>query len=138
MAWALPKPLDINLLLNSSWFTPLEDAPPPASLTVEQAIAATAIAVCQGAGVNFALTPGHDGRFGEDLQRAKAVGAWFRKVEPWLEDAQPAADVAIVHGPNADAVTEALARAGVFSRWIAPGQPLPLCRAIVVPAQPGG
>jgi len=133
MAWALPKPLDINLLLVSSWFTPLEDKPPPASLTVEQAIAATAIAVCQGAGVNFALTPGHDGTFGEDLQRAKAVGAWFRKIRPWLEDAQPAADVAVVHGSTAGAVTEALARAGVFSRWIAPGQPLPACRAIVVP-----
>jgi len=133
MAWALPKPLDINLLLVSSWFTPLEDKPPPASLTVEQAIAATAIAVCQGAGVNFALTPGHDGVFGEDLQRAKAVGAWFRQVRPWLEGAQPAADVAVVRGPNADAVTEALARAGVFSRWIAPDQPLPACRAIIVP-----
>ena len=118
MAWALPKPLDVNLLLVSSWFTPLEDKPPPASLTVEQAIAATAIAVCQGAGVNFALTPGHDGVFGEDLQRAKAVGAWFRKVRPWLEDAQPAADVAVLHGPHAAAVTEALTHAGLFSRWI--------------------
>ncbi|MCU0982514.1 MAG: alpha-L-fucosidase, partial [Pirellulaceae bacterium] len=137
LAWALPKPLDINLLLVSSWFTPLEDAPPPASLTVEQAIAATAIAVCQGAGVNFALTPGHDGTFGEDLQRAKAVGAWFRKTRPWLEGAQPAADVAVVHGPQAGAVTEALTRAGVFSRWIAPGQPLPACRAIVVPPGSG-
>ncbi len=117
----------------SSWFTPLEDTPPPASLTVEQAIAATAIAVCQGAGVNFALTPGHDGTFGEDLQRAKAVGAWFRTIRPWLEDAQPAADVAVVHGPHAGAVTEALTRAGVFSRWVMPGQPLPACRAIVVP-----
>ncbi|MBM4093706.1 MAG: hypothetical protein FJ276_30510 [Planctomycetes bacterium] len=133
MAWALPKPLDINLLLVSSWFTPLEDKPPPASLTVEQAIAATAIAVCQGAGVNFALTPGHDGNFGEDLQRAKAVGTWFRTVRPWLEGAQPAADVAIVYGPHAGAVTEALSRAGVFSRWIMSGQPLPDCRAIVVP-----
>ncbi|MCX6927809.1 MAG: alpha-L-fucosidase [Verrucomicrobia bacterium] len=135
MAWALPKPLDINLLLASSWFTPLEDAPPPASLTVEQAVAATAIAVCQGAGVNFALTPGHDGNFGEDLQRAKAVGAWFRKIQPWLEGAQPAAEVGIVHGPGADAATETLAHMGVFSRWIAPApdQPLPACRVIVVP-----
>lgn len=133
MAWALPKPLDINLLLVSSWFTPLEDTPPPASLTVEQAIAATAIAVCQGAGVNFALTPGHDGRFGDDVQRAKAVGAWFRKVQPWLEGAQPAADVGIVHGPAANAATEALARAGVFTRWIAANQPLPACRAIIIP-----
>ncbi|MBM3891289.1 MAG: hypothetical protein FJ388_19425, partial [Verrucomicrobia bacterium] len=118
MAWALPKPLDINLLLVSSWFTPLEDTPPPASLTVEQAVAATAIAVCQGAGVNFALTPGHDGRFGEDVRRAKAVGAWFRKIQPWLDGAQPAAEVGIVHGPAANATSEALARVGVFSRWI--------------------
>jgi len=133
MAWALPKPLDINLLLNRSWFTPLEDTPPPAKYTVDQTIAATAIAVCQGAGVNFALTPSHDGKFGEDLQRAKAVGSWFRKVQPWLAEAQPAADVAVIHGPVADAVTEALARTGVFSRWIAPDQTLPACRAIVVP-----
>ena len=135
MAWALPKPLDINLLLNESWFTPLEDTPPPASLTVEQAIAATAIAVCQGAGVNFALTPGHDGTFGGDLQRAKAVGAWFRTARPWLEGAQPVADVGIVHGPSANAFTDALARAGIFSQWIASSQPLPTCRAIVVPPQ---
>ncbi|MCR4415762.1 MAG: alpha-L-fucosidase, partial [Thermoguttaceae bacterium] len=133
MAWALPKPLDICLLLVSSWFTPLEDKPPPASLTVEQAIAATAVAVCQGAGVNLVLTPGHDGVFGEDLQRAKAVGAWFRKVRPWVEDARPAADVAVLYGPRAGRVTDGLTRAGFFNRWIAPDQPLPACRAIVVP-----
>jgi hypothetical protein len=51
MAWALPKPLDINLLMNKSWFTPISNTPPPARWAVEQAIAATAIAVCQGAGV---------------------------------------------------------------------------------------
>ena len=98
MAWVLPKPLDINLLLNRSWFTPLEDAPPPAHLTAKQAIAATAIAVCQGAGSTLALTPGHAGVFGEDLQRAKAVGAWFRQVKPYLDGAEPYADVAIVLG----------------------------------------
>ncbi|NUQ61282.1 MAG: alpha-L-fucosidase [Pirellulales bacterium] len=135
IAWALPMHLDINLLLNSSWFAPLEDSPPPAAYSDAQAIAATAIAVCQGAGVNLALTPGHDGRFGEDLQRAKAVGSWFRTVEPWIVAAQPAAEAAIVHGPNADSATDALARAGVFTRWTSPGQPLPTCRAVLVPAQ---
>jgi len=101
MAWALPKPLDINLLLNKSWFTPLNDVPPGPAYSDEQAIAATAIAVCQGAGVTLALTPGHDGRFGADLQRAKAVGAWFRNIQPWLANAQPAADVAIVNTNDA-------------------------------------
>ena len=96
MAWVLPKPLDINLLLNSSWFTPLTDSPPPAKYTKKQAVAATAIAVCQGAGVQWALTPGHSGTFGQDLQLAKAVGAWFLKVKPYVRDAQPYADVAVV------------------------------------------
>jgi hypothetical protein len=145
MAWVLPKPLDINLLLNSSWFTPLEDAPPKAHMTRKQAIAAAAIAVCQGAGINLALTPGHSGVFGEDIQRAKAIGAWFRQVKPYLEDAQPYADVAVVLGtpgaggpglPSADpfwkryqgrpggawqravAASDALARHGVFSRLL--------------------
>jgi hypothetical protein len=134
MAWALPKHLDLNLNLNKSWFTPLEDAPPPAAYSDEQAIAATAIGICQGAGVNLVLTPGHDGRFGEDLQRAKTVAAWYRKVQPWVADAKPAADVAIVHGPNANAATEFLAGAGVLTRLISPDQPLPSCRAVVVPA----
>jgi hypothetical protein len=78
------------------------------------------------------------------LQHAKAVGAWFRKAQPWLEDAQPAADIGVVYGPPlegavpvpvANAVSDGLARAGVFSRWIAADQPLPVCRAIVVPPQ---
>lgn len=79
---------------------------------------------------------GQGSPFGVDLQRAKAVGAWFRSIQPWLANAQPAAEVAIVHAPGADAVSEASARNGVFSRWIAADQPLPNCRATVVP--PGG
>jgi len=132
MAWVLPKPLEINLLLNSSWFTPMDDAPPPPKYTQKQVIAATAIAVCQGASVHFALTPGHSGVFGQDLQQAKAAGAWFRRVQPFLKDAQPYADVAIVLGtPAADgpglpanawgraiALSDVLGRAGVFSRLL--------------------
>ena len=143
MAWVLPRPLDINLLLNSSWFTPLTDAPPPSHLTPKQAIAATAIAVCQGAGVNWAITPGHAGTFGQDLQRAQAAGAWFRTVKPYVQGARPYADAAIVlgvqqtgcpglpHGnpfwspgraggawQQALALGDALARRGVFSRFL--------------------
>ena len=119
MAWALPKPLDINLLLSSTWFTPREDSPPPSHLTTEQALAATAIAVCQGASVNLALTPGHGGTFGEDLRHAKAVGGWFRRVRPWLEEAQPYDDWGIVPWPANEAMAagEGLSRSGVFSRW---------------------
>ncbi|MHB8862870.1 MAG: discoidin domain-containing protein [Pirellulaceae bacterium] len=98
MAWVLPKPMEVNFLLNSSWFTPLEDAPPPSHLSEKQAIAGSAIAICQGASVNFALTPGHAGEFGEDLQRAKAVGAWLRRVQPFVTAAQPYADLGMVLG----------------------------------------
>jgi len=103
MAWVNDKPTEIGLLLCSSWFTPMEDEPPPASMTEKQAVAAAAIAVCQGASVYMALTPDHSGVFGEDLQRAKAVGAWFNTVRPVVEDARPYADVAIVLGaPSVD------------------------------------
>jgi hypothetical protein len=132
MAWVLPKPLEINLLLNSTWFTPMTDTPPPPKYTQKQAIAATAIAVCQGASVHFALTPGHSGIFGEDLEQAKAAGAWFRQVRPFLRSAQPYADVAIVLGtPAVDgpelspqawkgtlALADALGHAGFFSRFL--------------------
>ncbi len=145
MAWVLPKPVEINLLLNSSWFTPLDDTPPPARWTEKQALAASAVVVCQGAGIHWALTPGHDGTFGDDLKHAKLVGAWFRKVKPALENAQPYADVGIVLGTPASggpglpasnqlwaanqgrtqgawervlAISDALARQGVFSRYL--------------------
>ena len=145
MAWVIPKPTEIGLLLCSSWFSPREDAAPPASMTPRQAIAATAVAVCQGASVYMALTPGHSGVFGEDLQRAKAVGAWFKTVEPLVRDARPYADVGIVLGAPAPdgpgfparnslwkrfparqagtidqavALSDALGRAGVFSRLL--------------------
>jgi len=141
MAWVLPKPTEVNFLLNSSWFTPLEDVPPPSHLSDKQVLAGTAIAVCQGASVNFALTPGHAGEFGEDLQRAKAAGAWFRRVAPYVASAQPYADIGIVLGtPAVDgpgfpaiswskplgsplwapqqafALSDAAQRAGMFSR----------------------
>ncbi|MBC8870574.1 MAG: alpha-L-fucosidase [Planctomycetes bacterium] len=145
MAWVLPKPLDINFKLGSSWFSPLGDVPPPSHLTDKQAIAGTAIVICQGAGVHWALTPGHSGTFGEDLERAKAAGAWFRQVKPYVKDARPYADVAIVVGtpaaggpglPGANpfwsryqgvqqgawqsavTISDALLRRGVFSRLL--------------------
>ncbi len=142
MAWASPKPLEIGLLINSSWFCPIKDTPPPAGKTPKQAIAATAIAMCQGASIYLAMTPGHSGLFGDDLKVAKAVGAWFRATEPVLRDAQPYADVGIVPGSPAQAaaMSGALARAGVFSRLLrgrgAGSEPSPNdYRAIVLPEQ---
>jgi len=142
-AWVSPQPMEIGLLLNSSWFTPLDDAPRPASMTEKQAVAAAAVALCQGATVYMALAPGHAGTFGDALDRATAIRAWYRANEPALTDARPYADVAIVLGsPAVDgpglparntfwkwydarqrtawdeafAVADALARAGAFGQ----------------------
>lgn len=143
MAWVLPRPLEIGLLLNSSWFTPMEGAPPRSHMSDRAAIATTAITVCQGAAVNWALTPGHGGALGQDLQRARSAGAWFARVKPFVQGAEPYADVAIVLGvqetgcpglPKASpfwpgaprrgawdqalAIADQLQRRGVFSRLL--------------------
>ncbi len=103
MAWVNPMPTEVGTLVNSSWFCPMEDTPPPVGKTAKQAIAEVAIAVCQGATAYMALTPGHSGLFGDDLKVAKAVGQWFQATEPVLRSAQPYADVGIVLGaPDAD------------------------------------
>ena len=101
LAPLVAKPLEIGTLLSRTWFTPNEDAPPPARTTPKQAIAEVAAAVCRGASVYMALTPGHAGVFGDDLKAAKAVGAWFNKVEPVLAGAKPVADAAVVLGAPA-------------------------------------
>jgi hypothetical protein len=100
MARVSPKPIEIGTLLSSTWFAPNEDEPPPAAKTPKQAIAEAAAAVCQGASVYMALCPSHAGTFGDDLAAAKAVGAWFRGIEPFVKEARPYADVGIVLGTH--------------------------------------
>ena len=98
LAWILPKPTEIGLLSCADWYAPLENHALPPRYTIGQTIAATAIGVCQGASIYFALAPDHAGHFGEDLQHASAAGAWFKSIEPVLREARPYADVAIVLG----------------------------------------
>jgi len=144
-AWLNTMPTEIGLLLNTSWFTPLSGGPPPPSMNAKQAIAATAMGVCQGASIYFALTPDHAGTFGGDLEVAKQVGAWFQGVRSLLAEATPYADVGIVLGSPAEggpgfaasntlwkqyparqhntldeafALSDALARSGAFSRLL--------------------
>lgn len=96
-----PQPLEIAIPMSKSLFTPNEDAPPPARVTPKGAVAEAALALCRGVSVALVLTPGHDGSFGADLEAARAVGSWFRKVEPLLKDATPYADAAIILGSPA-------------------------------------
>ena len=77
MAWVLPKPLDINLLLNCVLVHAAGGRAAAHAPHRKQAIAATAIAVCQGAGVNLALTPGHAG-----VRRGPPAGQGRRRLVP--------------------------------------------------------
>jgi len=122
LAWMEAKPMEIGLLLNTTWFTPMEDAPPPAAMTARRAIASAAVGLCQGASIYLALTPGHAGSFGGDLEAAKAIGAWFRGVRPLLEGAEPFADAGIAPGAidQTIAIQESLERAGIFARALSP------------------
>jgi len=97
------KPTEIGELLSTTWFTPRGDEPPPPSKTPAQALAEVAEMIGRGASVYLALTPNHAGTFGDDLKVAKAVGAWFRQVEPVLTNARPCADIGIALGtPSLD------------------------------------
>ncbi len=98
MAWVSDMPVDVGLLLNQVWFVTKDKPAQPASVTRPGAIAVAAVTVCQGASLFMALTPGHSGKFGEDLDRAKAIGGWFKKVEHTLKGAQPFADVGVILG----------------------------------------
>jgi hypothetical protein len=133
MAWLLPKPYEVNFLLNSSWFTPLGDAP-PSHLSESQALAASAVVLCRGANVNFALTPGHDGRFGQDIQHAKAVGRWYRGVEKHLIGAVPHGEIGIVLGapaPDGSGFTPSLWKTPRFAVAAAPQQAFALEDALL-------
>ena len=98
MAWVLPKHLDINLLLNRTWFTPLEDRPAGGRLDSRASHRRHRHRGLPGRRREFRTDAGARRAFGEDLERAKACGDWFRRVRPYLDGAQPYADVAIVLG----------------------------------------
>jgi hypothetical protein len=101
----MDRPFEVGMLINSSWYVPMEDQAPPPAMSAEEAIVSAATAWTQGANVYAAMTPGHSGRFDEngDLRVLRAIGGWLRQHKPFLEDSSPYADVAIVRGnPSAD------------------------------------
>jgi hypothetical protein len=101
----MDRPFEVGMLINSSWYVPMEDQAPPPAMSADEAIVSAAAAWTQGANVYAAMTPGHSGLFDEagDLRVLRAMGDWLRNHKPFLKDSSPYADVAIVQGnPSAD------------------------------------
>ncbi len=96
----MDRPFEVGMLINSSWYVPMEDNAPPPAMSAEEAIVSAATAWTQGANVYAAMAPGHSGVFDEngDLAVLGAIGAWLRDHKPFLEGGSPYADAAIVRG----------------------------------------
>ena len=102
---SVDRPHEVSIVLNSSWYVPTADRPPPASMSSAEAIVSAATAFVQGANVYAAMTPGHSGKFDThgDLRLLRAVGNWLKDNRPWLEETAPYADIGVVTGiPSQD------------------------------------
>jgi len=100
LAHAADRPFEVGILLNHSWYVPLSDQPPPATMSEAEAIVLAATAWVHGANVFAGVTPGHSGIFDRcgDLRLLRAVGRWLRDNRPWLVGTIPYADVGILVG----------------------------------------
>ena len=97
-----PKPIELGSLISRDWFTLMEDTPPILGRPSKNAVVAeVASAICRGASIYLAITPGHSGKFGESLEAVKASGEWKKKLEPYIKKVQPVSDVAVVLGSPA-------------------------------------
>lgn len=94
------RPFEVGMLLNSSWYTPMDNQAPPPAMTDEEAIVSAATAWTQGANIYAAMAPGHSGVFDPrgDMRGLRAIGRWLSGQKPSLEDSLPYADAAIVRG----------------------------------------
>ena len=115
----MDRPFEVGMLINSSWYVPMEEKAPPAAMSVEEAIVSAATAWTQGANVYAAMAPGHSGLFDEkgDLRLLRAIGDWLRRHKPLLQDSTPYADVAIVLGRPAADLTAPPTLESLWQNW---------------------
>jgi len=80
------------------------DTPPPLGRKSRNAVVAeAATALCRGASIYLAITPGHSGQLGDNLAAVKDAGAWHAQLEPYLKDSAMIGNVAVVLGsPSVD------------------------------------
>ena len=99
-----PKPVEMGSLISKDWFAVKDSlAPGLRTKSKDEVISETALAVCRGASIYLAITPGYEGDMGEGMEGVKAAGAWYGKVKPYLQDAEMYGNIGIVLGtPSAE------------------------------------
>lgn len=94
-----PKPVEMGSLISLDWFAVKDSlAPKLRSKSMEEVIAETALAVCRGASIYLAITPGYAGDMGEGIPAVKAAGTWYGKVKSYLQDSRMVGNIGIVLG----------------------------------------
>ena len=84
-------------LISNDWFAVKDSlAPGLRSKSKEEIISETALAVCRGASIYLAITPGYAGDMGEGMEGVKAAGSWYGKVKPYLQNAEMYGNIGIV------------------------------------------
>ena len=99
------RPFETGILLNTSWYVPMSDEAPPASMSKEEAVVSTASVFIRGGNVFAAMTPGHSGKYsGEgDLGLLRAAGDWLKGNKEWIVGSKPYAEIGILRGnPSKD------------------------------------
>ena len=94
-----PKPVEMGSLISKDWFVVKDSlAPRLRSKSKEEVISESALAVCRGASIYLALTPGYAGDMGEGMEGVQAAGNWYGKVKDYLKDAEMYGNIGIVLG----------------------------------------
>jgi Beta-galactosidase trimerisation domain len=94
------RPHEVGMLLNSSWYVPMEKPAPPPAMSEAEAVVSAATAWIQSANIYAAMTPGHTGVFDQegDLRLLGAIGKWLKANESHLASVLPYADAGIIVG----------------------------------------
>ncbi|MCP5110455.1 MAG: alpha-L-fucosidase, partial [bacterium] len=98
------RPFETGILLNTSWYVPMSDEAPRASMSKEEAIVSAGSVFIRGGNVFAAMTPGHSGVYSgkEDLALLRAVGDWLKGNKRYIQGSEPVAEIGIFRGDPSD------------------------------------
>ena len=102
------RPFETGILLNTSWYVPMGDQAPRASMSEEEAIVSAAAVFARGGNVYGAMTPGHSGVFDDDgdLRLLRAAGGWLKANREFIQGAETFAEVGVLRGDPAPSLLE--------------------------------
>jgi len=112
------RPFDAGILLNTSWYVPMSDQAPRASMSEAEAVISAATVFVRGGNVYGAMTPGHSGIYDPngDLRLLRAIGAWLQQNRQWIQGASPYAEIGVVRGDPSSGVAQVPALGKIWHR----------------------